>query len=483
MRITTRFDRRIARGFAELGIPFISLHVLGALCGRYFLVIALFAVMPSSLVAQDAPEAPNASDVTGDDSRWQYYQQIDLPEEQPGAEYYDFLVPPAVFDAARYDNFGTQLYLGDLRLIDVDGNEVPYALRVRRPAGTRQPLPTNVFNRGLAADGASQLSIDLGQEPSEHNEIVVSLPGSDYRRRAVLEGSADNAQWQRLIEQPLVYFRQAGNPFDRRSISYPPSRFRYLRLSVYPDAEVDREPVTIDGVEVQHTVTVPGELVVTTATVEPREPTRDAGSPASAWILDLGTAHIPCETLAVEVEDAEFARNVSVEAGGAAGSDQPFVGVGGASWERRAGEPRRPMSVTFPERAAGRLRLVVIDYRNPPLRVQSATCSAAARQVVFARKPGLRGPLRLYYGNPSAEPPHYDLERNLPAQISPPPFRLSLGPREDNPHFVPEPKPLTERWPWLIYVVLGTASVVLALVLLSLGRTAVEQHDRASIQS
>jgi hypothetical protein len=41
-----------------------------------------------------------------------------------------------------------------------------------------------------------------------------------------------------------------------------------------------------------------------------------------------------------------------------------------------------------------------------------------------------------------------------------------------NREYKPEPKPLTERAPWLIYVVLAVSSVALAFVLLSLARTA-----------
>jgi hypothetical protein len=71
------------------------------------------------------------------------------------------------------------------------------------------------------------------------------------------------------------------------------------------------------------------------------------------------------------------------------------------------------------------------------------------------------------------------LQRNLPDRLDPAPVRLSLGERQINPDFVPEPMPLTERWPWLIYAVLGTGSALLALILASLGRAAVAQHDAA----
>ncbi|HKI19350.1 MAG TPA: hypothetical protein VKA15_15795, partial [Isosphaeraceae bacterium] len=49
--------------------------------------------------------------------------------------------------------------------------------------------------------------------------------------------------------------------------------------------------------------------------------------------------------------------------------------------------------------------------------------------------------------------------------------------RQENPAYVPEPKPLSERWPWLIYVVLGTAAAVLGIMIVDLARQAIARHD------
>jgi hypothetical protein len=43
----------------------------------------------------------------------------------------------------------------------------------------------------------------------------------------------------------------------------------------------------------------------------------------------------------------------------------------------------------------------------------------------------------------------------------------------ENREYKPEPKPLTERVPWLIYIVLAISSIALAFVLWSLARTAI----------
>jgi hypothetical protein len=49
-----------------------------------------------------------------------------------------------------------------------------------------------------------------------------------------------------------------------------------------------------------------------------------------------------------------------------------------------------------------------------------------------------------------------------------------------NPVYRPEPKPFSERWPWLVYAVLATASVILLGMLAILARRAVGQHDETA---
>jgi hypothetical protein len=351
------------------------------------------------------PATPQSSslsvaEITGPDSRWQFFQSIQLPAEPSDNEYYDFIVPVSVFDQARREIDGVSLYLGDLRIVDAEGKEVPYALRVLRPVNTSEAVPTTEFNRATTADGASELTLDLGSAPLEHNEVEVQMPGSGYRRRAVLEGSANGQEWQTLLENELIYFRRGDRELDGRTLSYPASRFRYLRLRVYQDPMIGKKPVVLSSVIVRRQLTLPGELVSTAATIEPREPTRGNGGPGSVWILDLGCAHLPCEKLLVEVGDADFSRDFMVETGGQPGSDEPFGWASGGTWTRHAGDEPRPLTTDFSDRAAGRLRLVVTDFRNPPLDLRGATVQAPARQIVFARQSALHGPLRLYYGNP-----------------------------------------------------------------------------------
>ena len=78
---------------------------------------------------------------------------------------------------------------------------------------------------------------------------------------------------------------------------------------------------------------------------------------------------------------------------------------------------------------------------------------------------------KLFYGNPDARYPQYDIERyfqyleteNLP--------KATLVAGIANPLFeekVPPPPPVTDRFPWLLPVVIGVAALILLVPLIRL---------------
>jgi hypothetical protein len=382
----------------------------------------------------------------------------------------DFVLGPADFGPGRTD-------LGDFRLVDGAGREIPYALRIRRADSRGEPLPTHEFNRAVGSDGTSRLALDLGTGEAEHNEVELEMAGTNVRRHVRVDGSVDGIDWHELASKDWLRFRVGGKDVEDRRIPYPPSRFRFVRVRVGRDPEVDKDVAAIDRVVVRRRIEVPGESLTLPAALGVREPVRTPDGPASAWVLDLGGENVPCERLSVDVADTEFARDYRVEAGGREGSGEPLREIARGLWRRRAGEAKTPLVAEFSEALAARLRLVVLDQSNPPLMVRSAVFSAPAREVVFGRPVAASQTYRFYLGNPKANPPGYDFARNLPERLDPTPTRLALSPRRENPVYRPEPKPLTERWPWLIYVVLGAVCVVLGAIILELGRTAIKLHD------
>jgi hypothetical protein len=397
-------------------------------------------------------------------SSWQFFIPIS-PGSTAGIN--QLVVPLQVMDKSRVD-------LDDLRIIDARGAEIPYALLVRRQLSDKREISAKVFNQATVGANAGEMSVDLGQNAGEHNEVEVDTSGSNYRRQVNVEGSDDGSAWRMLAAGAVIFSMTSQNQtVTANRVSYPTSRYRYLRVKVLADELTDRRAPTVSGVKVILAVREPGQLTTWGLSVPTYELLRNQGAPASAWTIDL-SARVPCDRLIIDFAEESFSRPFTLET---IDDSQSIRLVASGELTRRIGEQRQPITIYFQnEEYVRRLRLLVTDYSNPMLSISSITAGAPARQLVFELKDGAAGPLRLFFGNPKATPPHYDFEKEVTAKLGTAPPKASAGALNENPDFQPEPVPLTERVPWLIYVVLSLSSIVLAWILVSLARTALRNR-------
>jgi hypothetical protein len=427
-------------------------------------LIVLAASGPTASAADAEPEALSA---------WEWYQVV-VWDAAKSPRRVDFVLPPSVFDKSRED-------LGDLRLYDGNQHVIPYALRVRRGRDEQVPQTAKEFNRVTHPDRSAELSLDLGAAREEHNEVRVLMPGTNVRRRLQLDGSNDDKNWSTLLDKvDWMAFRAGEQKIDVHSFRYPVSRFRYVRVQVWPDRSLADDKPVLNSVSILRSVQVPAENITLSANLGPREPVPGDGAPGSAWFIDFGGDRVPCEKLTFDIRDEEFVRPYRLEA---ADGDAVFRFLAHGEWRRQRGEKPQPLGIDFNEVRVRRLRLVVTDNRNAPLNIQSVRYTAAARQVIFAPTAELAAPLFLYFGNPAATAPHYDFAATLPAVLEPPPLRGSLTELRKYHDYQPPPRPWSERWPWLVYVVLSAASLALLGILTLLGREAIARHDRPPAES
>jgi hypothetical protein len=390
-------------------------------------------------------------------SLWPYY--VEVKPEKSAAGLYQVVLPLAVMDKARHD-------LSDLRLYDSTNREIPYAIRIRRDRNQKHELNGRLFNY-VTVGPATEVSIDLGENSGEHNELEIKAEGSNFRRPVEVEGSDSGTEWRILNRDTTIFhFDSPSGAVESQRVEYPRSRYRYLRVRVIRDQVTDREAPWVSAVKVLTAVRELGTRTTWSVPVPSYQLLRNEGADASAWTIDLG-GRAPCDRLRLQISDNSFSRPYQVEA-----IDDPenvrLVAVGNLN--RFAGSD--PLVIVFhQEEIVRKLRLQITDHSNPTLNITSIEASAPARQFVFELKEPNAQPLRLFFGNAKVPAPHYDFEKQLPVRISTEPMQSTLGNMTPNPEFKPEPLPLTERIPWLIYVVLAVSSLALAFILFTLART------------
>lgn len=399
---------------------------------------------------------------------WPFFVEVTSTGTAPAI--YETIVPLHVLDKARED-------LADLRLIDVNNREVPYALRIRREVDEKREFEVRLFNQATVG-GATEVSVDLGENQGEHNEVEIETDGSNFRRRVDVEGSDSGANWRTLKAGEVIFrFESQNQIVQSNRVSYPFSRYRYLRLRVHADELKDKTAPHINSVRAMMVGRETGLLTTWNVALPSYQFLRNQGVPASGWIIDLG-ARVPCDRLTIEVADDSFSRPFQVEV-----TDDPqdirLVAYGELT--RRLNEKPQPLTIKFDnEQYARKLRLLITDYNNPMLSISSINASAPARQLFFELKEPNAQPLRLFFGNAKATAPHYDFEKELPARLVAPPVHTTVGNTISNPDYQPEPLPFTERVPWLIYIVLTVSSLALALILFSLARATMRMQSGTS---
>ena len=393
--------------------------------------------------------------------RWPHYKEISLPAGNESGGLFDFVLDVQALGKSRSDH-------ADLRLYDATGKEIPYALRILRESSTTELLKVREFNRGVRGE-AAEASYDLGEQPGEHNQLEIDTAGENFRRPVTVEGSYDATAWSAVVMEAFIFrFAAAQGRADERSVLYPVSRYRYLRVRVGPDPQADRQAPVIRSVTVHRTLREPGETLTFPAAVGGREATRQNDRAASVYRINLG-GRVPMHALRLAITDKEFSRPYQLEV---LGDDLAYrQQASSGQLMRRQSENRPEERISFQEAFAGQLLLTVTDDRNVPLTFTGATALSAARQIVFESAAAGAGPLKLYYGNAKASAPRYDFADALPRELPRAPVRLSLGAGQSNPAYEPEPAPVSERAPWLIYVVLGLASLALFAVLWRLTRS------------
>ena len=239
---------------------------------RIFLTGCLVLAVLSAVRAQ-APGAPEPL------SAWPYFKELRTPARYSGL--LDFVLDRDVLDHARADQ-------ADLRLYDSAGREIPYVLRVRHEVETQTRLhrPRIQPRRGRRRGGGLLRS---RRAAAGAQLVEIDTAGVNFRRLADVQGSADGVAWSTLASQAILFrFSAGGRSVEQSAVAYPVSRYRYLRVRVNRDPQVDSAAPDIGALRVRRSIHVQGEMAPFPAAGETRDADRMDGRPASIWRIDLG---------------------------------------------------------------------------------------------------------------------------------------------------------------------------------------------------
>jgi len=383
-------------------------------------------------------------------------------------------IEPPHADALNYITLDRDVFLhsesqlGDVRIIDESGHQLPYDLRAQitqPPEPVR--VPATLRENSFVPGQFTQVVIDLGARPRFHNSLRVQTGESDFINWVQIAAS-DNAHVWRIVNPraPISRFRK-DNLEGTQTIRYSENNARYLRVRIQEaghsfqvsDIEVFSSPVTkIEG---------PTEGAFLFASLAPG-PAGEASQ--TQWNVDLGSGNISVAKFKFETSQPEFYRAVRI----LNSNDQKewqFAGGGEIHRYVVGGKAEESLAVQCYESGGPRYwRVEVLNANDAPLSAIRLSAAMPLRFVLFRSAPYRS--YRLIYGNARAKAPQYDLSRTLQIPPREAMFRPGLGSEEVTSNYA-DPRPFTERHPNILWIALGVAVVLLGSAALRALRTPV----------
>ncbi|HUU93872.1 MAG TPA: DUF3999 family protein [Phycisphaerae bacterium] len=400
---------------------------------------------------------------------WRTWREIRVAEGAAG-EHARLALDDHVWDQAA--GAGLQ----DLRILRGETDDIGYAVHVpEKPPVRIEERPARVFNVATRGREASELTLDLGENPPVTNRVKLQTPTENFQCPVTVEGSDDNATWKTLRDDGAV-FAFTGDVAKRfTKVSFPDARMRYLRVVV--GAPAGAEPIDLTGATVfQETTAEAGDLPL--LVVRPVQSQTETAQAAETWYrLDLGARNLPVSKIEIETANENFSRPVRIDVG-----DNPKLpkraGSGVVFRYRTTRYSEEWLEVEFGETFGRYVHVRIRNGDDPPLAVTRIVVYGRPRYVFFPFESGRS--YRLFYGNRQARAPQYDYAKTFARITRAESVEARLGGVEPNPRFIATretlpPHPWIVRNQWVLYVALGVAVIALVLVAVrALRRTPVE---------
>ena len=400
-------------------------------------------------------------------SEWSHVSELPVPTK-PAQGLVEVALTPELFAIARPDQ-------GDLRLTTPSGQTVPYVLHTDRGvAGRSVSYTTQLLNPVFVPHQHSTVTVDFGSR-AKRTRVDVDTPGTNFRRKVMVEASQDNESWQVLLKTAWLFrIAYATGSYSKNEIALPENDFRYLRITVF-NAPDDPEQINIQQVQAWYSKSEPPKTVdVATRSVAV---TNDAKLKATLIDVDLGHENLPLDSATFSFDDPSFLRRVEVLGRNRLTYtvsepvensqprfrqyDEPWTPItGGTLYRLPAGENEAP-SVDLHVLLSGQYRYLQVRIYNGddvPLKFGGLQIRRIPHTLAF--QPEVAGTYRLYCGNASAPDVHYDLVNFADRLRAQGVVEATLGAVTPNPLFAVETKviPWSERYAWLLW---GTLIVVL----------------------
>ncbi len=389
---------------------------------------------------------------------WQFKKEISIPV---------IVAPTYVKATIDREVLGGSHLQNDIRIIDSNGEEVPYQLVVETGSVEQGYYPAKMYDL-VSLSGQTMFTLDLGVTGLIHNQVMINASSRNFKKQVSVYGSdvplghSDN-KWRLLTDRGYIFNirdDRANFSANATTISYPQSTSRFVRVVI--GAGEGELTAVYQATVYRSEVNFGEEQVVQYPLVIVQNPKEKS----TELTVDFGAQGIASREISLVASDMNWSRRAVVQVS-TNGSSWRLINEGSLSSIALKSFSGSQLSLSYPESRERYLRVIVFNYDNKPVNFMDyAEVRSTIRAVVFEAKPQVR--YNLYYGNASAGAPIYDIGR-LFRYIDTNDFvKAVLDVQEINGEFIPKALPVipfTERYPYLLNITLAVLVIVVGIFL------------------
>jgi hypothetical protein len=345
----------------------------------------------------------------------------------------------------------------DLRVVSDRKEEIPWQIVSKRPETRQETIAFRMKNLSTTENGDTWVEFLVDEQEPGVNALQIVTPETDYMRQVEVLGSQDGRTWQSLRKDGIIFEMEKGEKLQNDRISFPETSFPHLAIRI---SNSGKNPLKITEVRLLRQKNAVGEIFMIKAAVG--KPEFDESKKESRIIVSMDK-RFPVDRLLIFTKETNFQRFVTVESKNGKGEWQTVAGGTVFSFDSPDLHSSQ-LVIEMPESSSREYRLVFRNHDSPPLIISNVFGEGYRRVLVFKTYPDRK--LFLFWGNPSALHPHYDLAAAVTAETVEKLPAASLGEVLQNPSFAGERarQPFTERYRVLLYVVVTLAIAVLFLM-------------------
>ncbi len=355
----------------------------------------------------------------------------------------------------------TSAQLSDLRLYH-DGKETPYVIRLSAPV---EAVEKSIALLNLGSRGG-KTSFDASMPEGSYSDIQLDVTGQDFIATVTVSGRQEQTDASPTRLGSYTIFDLTHQRLGRSTVLHiPASDFRYLHFEITglpaPESITGLSVVKLPSIQTRYqtvaessSVTQKGHSSLLEFTVPPLVP-------------------VDRVAFAFGKEPANFSRDVTLTVAPverppeASAPGQPVTRFGNLLRVHRLQNGLRideeRLTIDAPVAVldkAAKWTVTIDNGDDPPLPVQSVRLQMMQRSLCFEAAGA--GQYTLFYGDPALTAARYDYATLFTPQKDA--AQATAGPEQPNPEYQPRPdqRPLTERYPALLWGALVVVIAVLA---------------------